>query len=134
MKEATRKKVKLTKNQSLVLDTLVKAGRPLGAYSLLEALRDYGFKAPPQIYRALEHLIELKAVHRLESLNAWTACCSSRHEDTPIFEICDDCGSVAEYVDANLVRSIIALSHRNHFAPKHSIIEIHGCCKSCNIN
>ena len=54
MKKSVVTKVKLTKNQSLVLDSLIKAGQPSGAYALLDSLRPHGFKAPLQIYRALE--------------------------------------------------------------------------------
>ena len=39
----------LTRNQSLVLDALAAADQPLGAYALLDALRDHGFKAPLQV-------------------------------------------------------------------------------------
>ncbi|MGB2321810.1 MAG: Fur family transcriptional regulator, partial [Candidatus Puniceispirillaceae bacterium] len=76
-------KSKLTRNQTLVLEALASAGQPLGAYSLLDLLRDQGFKAPLQVYRALDQLISEGLVHRLESLNAWTACCEDQHSYTP---------------------------------------------------
>ena len=77
MKQA---KLVLTKNQSLVLDALTNAHQALGAYALLDLLREKGFKAPLQIYRPLEQLVDLGLVHRLESLNAWTVCCTNKHE------------------------------------------------------
>ena len=58
----------------LVLKVLAKANAPLSAYSLLDKLREYGLKAPPQVYRALEKLIEIGKVHRIESMNAFIAC------------------------------------------------------------
>ena len=121
----------LTKNQSLVLGALSAASQPLGAYALLEELRDQGVKAPLQVYRALDQLIELKLVHRLESLNAWTVCCGDHHRDTPVFAICDDCGSVTEYFDKELSSGITSLSQRSGFVPDRSIIEIHGQCDKC---
>lgn len=121
----------LTKNQALVLGALSAASQPLGAYSLLEQLRDQGFKAPLQVYRALDQLIELKLVHRLESLNAWTVCCGDHHRDTPVFAICDDCGSVTEHFDKELSSGITSLSQRSGFVPDRSIIEIHGQCDKC---
>lgn len=121
----------LTKNQALVLGALSAASQPLGAYALLEQLRDQGFKAPLQVYRALDQLIELKLVHRLESLNAWTVCCGDHHRDTPVFAICDDCGSVTEHFDKELSSGITSLSQRSGFVPDRSIIEIHGQCDKC---
>ncbi len=58
----------LTRNQSLVLDTLSQSGGPLSAYTILDQLRDHGFRAPLQVYRALDKLVEFGMVHRLESL------------------------------------------------------------------
>jgi len=121
----------LTKNQSLVLEALTGAAQPLGAYALLDELRDHGFKAPPQVYRALDQLIGLGLVHRLESLNAWTICCGNHHKDTPVFAICDDCGTVTEHFDTQLSLGISSLSKRNGFVPDRSIIEIHGQCDKC---
>ena len=48
----------LTKNQSLVFDALSQAGAPLSAYGILDLLRDKGFRAPLQVYRALDKLVE----------------------------------------------------------------------------
>ena len=59
MNQKLKPKHKLTKNQTLVLKILEKANTPLSAYSLLDKLREHGFKAPPQVYRALDKLMEL---------------------------------------------------------------------------
>ena len=138
-KEKTMKKVnehhpKLTAKQDLVLAALANADQPLGAYALLDQLRDYGFKAPPQIYRTLDQLAEMKLVHRLESLNAWTTCCAEKHEcSTPIFAICNDCGHVTEHLDETLSENIAALPVSNGFIPDRSVIEIYGQCNNCII-
>ena len=44
----------LTKNQEMVLGALNDAKAPMSAYAILDELRDEGFRAPPQVYRALE--------------------------------------------------------------------------------
>ena len=131
MKSKPRQKQALTKNQSLVLGALRKAKQPVGAYELLDQLREQGLKAPLQIYRTLDQLIELKVVHRLESLNAWTLCCDAEHDSTPVFAICDDCGSVSEYFDENLNNNIAKISKQSGFVADRSIIEIHGRCDQC---
>ena len=131
MKNEPRSKKVLTKNQSLVFEALRKAKHPVGAYELLDQLREHGLKAPLQIYRTLDQLIELKIVHRLESLNAWTLCCDAEHDSTPVFAICNDCGIVTECFDENLSSNIQKISKRSGFVADRSIIEIHGRCDQC---
>ena len=128
MKQA---KLVLTKNQSLVLDALTNSHQALGAYALLDLLREKGFKPPLQIYRPLEQLVDLGLVHRLESLNAWTVCCTNKHEGTPIFAICDDCGLVTEHLDEKISDDIIALPGNRGFVPSRPIVEIYGHCNDC---
>ena len=124
----------LTKNQRLVMEALAGASQPLGAYALLDELREHGLKAPLQVYRALDQLIELRLVHRLESLNAWTVCCDNDHKETPVFAICNDCGIVTEYFDEQLSNDISQLSERSGFVPERSVIEIHGQCDKCGVD
>ena len=131
MKNKLRSEQVLTRNQSLVFEALRKAKNPVGAYELLDQLREYGLRAPLQIYRTLDQLIELKIVHRLESLNAWTLCCDAEHDSTPVFAICNDCGIVKEYFDETLSSNIANISKQSGFVADRSIIEIHGRCEQC---
>ena len=124
-------KTKLTKNQALVLKILTKASQPLGAYAILDKLRSHGFKAPLTVYRALEQLAGQGLVHKIESLNSWTTCCGDHHANSPVFEICNDCGVVTEQFDRELVKSLNSMSERSGFIPDRSIIEIHGRCDDC---
>ena len=124
-------KTKLTKNQALVLNVLTKASQPLGAYAILDELRSYGFKAPLTVYRALDQLAGIGLVHKLESLNSWTSCCSDHHANSPVFEICNDCGNVTEHFDKELLKNLSNVSERSGFIPDRSIIEIHGRCDDC---
>jgi len=127
----TDEKTKLTKNQALVLKILTKASQPLGAYAILDKLRSHGFNAPLTVYRALEQLAGQGLVHKIESLNSWTTCCGDHHANSPVFEICNDCGVVTEQFDRELVKSLNSMSERSGFIPDRSIIEIHGRCDDC---
>ena len=104
MKQKITPKHKLTKNQTLVLNVLAKANTPLSAYSILDKLREYGLKAPPQVYRALEKLIEIGKVHRIESMNAFIACEHNLCEISQMtaFTICQKCEKVSEVMDEEL--------------------------------
>ena len=114
-----------------VLEFLRRQGRPFSAYEILEAFREDGMTAATTVYRALAKLLETDHVHRIESLNAWTACCEPHHSEPPVFEICDGCGNVTEHVASRLARTIAALSTDTGFAPDRSVIEIHGRCSDC---
>ena len=64
----------LTKNQQTVLDILESAKEPLKAYAILFDTQKKGIKAPLQVYRALDKLIEIGKVHKIESKNSYIAC------------------------------------------------------------
>jgi Fur family zinc uptake transcriptional regulator len=134
MKKKVKSSKNLSKNQLLVMDSLKHARQPLGAYSLLDKLREKGLKAPLQVYRTLDQLEQMGIVHRIESLNAWTLCCAENHEGTPIFAICDDCGNVTEHLDNKLFDNIVALPVNGGFVPDRTVIEIHGKCHNCGTN
>lgn len=117
-----------------VYDCLRAQAGPLSAYRILEALRSEGLAAPTTVYRALDQLVAAGRIHRLESLNAWTACCAPCHAETPVFEICTDCGAVTEHLDARLACGVAELADRTGFSPDRSVIEIRGQCGDCRSN
>lgn len=125
--------VDLTKNQSLVFAALNKAEGPLSAYTILDELRDAGFRAPLQVYRALDKLVELGLVHRLESLNAFVACqhpgCEG-HESSA-FLICNDCGNVIEFSDNSLTQRLEKRAASESFNLQKTTVELRGSCGNC---
>jgi Fur family zinc uptake transcriptional regulator len=126
--------LKLTKNQSLVLEVLESHQNPLSAYSILEQLADAGLRAPPQVYRALEKLIDCGLIHKLESINSYVACqhrhCGS-HQVTS-FAICDTCERVLEIINQEFETTLHGLAERSGLNPTHSTVEIHGVCENCS--
>jgi Fur family zinc uptake transcriptional regulator len=124
----------LTKNQVMVLDVLSKSNAPLTAYGILDLLRDDGFRAPPQVYRALEKLCEFGMVHRLEGLNAFVACSHSHCQNGGLaaFAICEKCGEVREFTPAKMSNQLEEWANSKGFAAKKTTIELSGLCKACN--
>lgn len=123
----------LTRNQRLVLATLQGAEAPLGAYRILDELRDAGLRAPLQVYRALDRLVELGQVHRIECLNAFVAC-SAGHDhggETIAFAICEECGRVTEFADAEFERRLGVWCARHTFRRGKTTLEIRGLCEAC---
>jgi Fur family zinc uptake transcriptional regulator len=128
-----KQKQELTRNQRLVFETLVGAGTPLSAYALLDELRPEGLRAPLQIYRALEKLIEQGLVHRLETVNAFVAC-SRPHDhahETVAFTICERCGRVEEFADGTVAHRLADLARDRKFRIARTTIELRGTCAGC---
>ncbi len=123
----------LTKNQEMVLGALSQAKGPMSAYAILDELRQEGFRAPPQVYRALEKLMKNGLVHRLESLNAFVACSHGACHSTGLvaFAICDQCGLVSEFSDEAVTNSLTNWIAKNQFSNTKTTIEIRGDCAAC---
>jgi Fur family transcriptional regulator, zinc uptake regulator len=123
----------LTRNQQLVFDTVRRASLPMSAYALLDQLRGEGLKAPLQIYRALDKLVEHGLVHRLETLNAFVACKHQHNHSltATVFMICENCGTVAECTNACVNGDLSELAHGNDFQVAKTNIELRGKCGKC---
>ena len=134
MKKLHHSDTKLTKNQSLVFGVLTNAESPLSAYSILDQLRDAGFKAPLQVYRALNELQNVGLIHRIECLNAFIACskpdCGS-HEYIA-FAICENCEKVTEFSSDKIKSGLEFWSDQQEFKLQQTVIELRGKCKSCS--
>jgi len=126
-------KTDLTRNQTLVLDRLEKSEGPLSAYALLDQLRDDGFRAPLQVYRALDTLMKSGLVHRLESINSFVACHGHHHHDHGItgFAICETCGQVTEFTDPVVSERLEAWAQATGFKASKAAIELRGTCGKC---
>ena len=59
----------LSKNQQIIFDIIEKAKEPIKAYSILFNVQKKGIKAPLQVYRALDKLVEIGKIHKIESLS-----------------------------------------------------------------
>ena len=81
----------LSKNQQIVLEIIERAKEPLKAYSILFNVQKKGINAPQQIYRALDKLIEIGKIHKIESKNAFVACKNANCEvsKATAFSICN---------------------------------------------
>ncbi len=125
----------LTRNQSLVLGQLQSAHAPVTAYALLDKLRPHGFRAPLQVYRALDRLVALGHIHKLESINAFMACAHEHGQGCQHgvagFAICDSCGQVSEFADSAIEHRLEEWAKSSGFRAEKSAIELHGQCAAC---
>jgi Fur family zinc uptake transcriptional regulator len=124
---------KLTINQQTVLTLLEVSKEPLKAYAILFDIQKKGIKSPLQVYRALDKLIEIGRVHKIESKNSYIACnntdCSSKTSTS--FLICELCDDVTELKKNNLSMYFLKQSEKSNFKYKKHNLEIYGACKTC---
>ncbi|MFD3191822.1 Fur family transcriptional regulator [Sedimentitalea sp. HM32M-2] len=114
------------------LEILLHEHRALGAYELLDRLRDAGFGSqPPVAYRALDFLVENGFVHKIERLNAFIACAHPGASHSPAFLICRKCDAVAEAHSAPARGTLGDAARATGFKIERTVVEALGVCPSC---
>ena len=128
------KLAKLNPKTRKVFEVIESSKSPPGAYDLLNdrILRSIGFKAPTQIYRALKQLLDLKLIHKVESLNTFIACCSEHEKGPSILAICDNCGQVQDIPAENLAAQVEKELGKKFPGSKELKIELKGVCEECS--
>lgn len=123
---------RMTPVRRRVLEILLEQHKALGAYDVLARLATEGFgNQPPVAYRALEFLVEQGLAHRIQRLNAFTACIHPGQDHAPAFLICRLCHMVAE-AEATAARAALdAEAARAGFQVERSTIEALGLCPNC---
>lgn len=127
--------VRLTPLREDILRVLLSSHKALGAYDIIEALRDGGRRlAPISAYRVIDVLVEAGLVHRLESKNAYFACLAE-HDDTRslLVLVCERCARVAEVEATAAWEAIARLTQSSGFQVNNTVLEIQGICADCRI-
>jgi Fur family transcriptional regulator, zinc uptake regulator len=136
-----RRGAQLTELRRQVLRLVLEAGQPVGAYALLDRLRDSRpGAAPPTVYRALDFLLEQGLIHKVERLNAFIGCNGPvaeghgqghGHDHPHQFLICSRCGTTAEVCDQAVAQAVADAARAAGFAPLRTTVEIEGLCSAC---
>jgi Fur family zinc uptake transcriptional regulator len=123
----------LTRNQQIVLDIINKSSEPLKAYTILSNVQKKGIKAPPQVYRALDKLIEMGKIHKIESKNAFVACQNSscNISKATAFSICESCEEVTEIDNSKISKYLSSFADKVGMKYKKYNLEFFGLCKKC---
>jgi Fur family zinc uptake transcriptional regulator len=115
-----------------VLEILLQEHRALGAYVILDRLREEGFGSqPPVAYRALDFLVSNGLAHKIERLNAFIACSHPNHTHTPAFMICRVCDSVAETQSSPARGALGDAARATGFKIERTVVEAEGVCPAC---
>ena len=123
----------LSKNQKIIFNLIHKSSEPLKAYTILFNVQKKGIKAPPQVYRALDKLVEIGKIHKIESKNAFVACRNSDCEisKATAFSICESCEVVDEISDVKLSKYLSSFNHKKGMKFKRFNLELFGLCQKC---
>lgn len=123
---------RLTPIRRKVLEILLTQERSVKAYELLELIRDVQpGAAPPTVYRALDFLVEEGLVHRLDAINAWTACMDAAGKPHDLLVVCTQCGAVAELSDPTLNRQLAKKVAAAGFMLSGHETELRALCSLC---
>lgn len=123
---------KLTEQRREVLALLLSAPGSVKAYELLaEIQKQKPTAAPPTVYRALDFLVAAGLAHKLESKNAFVACCDFEHPHQGVLFICNQCHMVKELSDAVLTARLSEDAAALGFSVAPQDIEVKGLCANC---
>lgn len=115
-----------------VLEILLNKNTAIGAYEILDLLREAGFKnQPPVAYRALDFLVQNGFAHKIEQLNSFIGCTHPGKDHSPAFMICRKCDSVSEEEALTRNFSVSQIASKAGFTVEKAVIEARGLCHSC---
>ena len=119
----------------LVLKVLQSNVKPLSAYEILEKVKEFGIKSPPIVYRALDTLMKIGKVHKINELNTFIACdCEEDHQHLlSILTICQSCNEVSELHDHIVIDHLAKLKTLNIYLANKAVIELPIMCQNCII-
>ncbi|MEO1536152.1 MAG: transcriptional repressor [Pseudomonadota bacterium] len=127
--------LRMTPVRRKVLELLLQEHRALGAYTILDLLRDAGFGSqPPVAYRALDFLSKHGFVHKIERLNAFVACLHPGARHTPAFMICRKCDAIAETQTADVKEVLGDAARATGFQIERTVLEAEGVCPACAVD
>ena len=129
------KETNLSKNQQIIFDIIDKSSEPLKAYAILFNVQKKGIKAPLQVYRALDKLVEIGKIHKIESRNAFIACQNSSCQisKATAFSICEVCEKISEINNFKLSKYLSNFSDNTGMKYSKYNLEFFGLCKKCTI-
>ena len=126
-------KHRLTDPRRRVLQVIVASEKPIKAYEILDKISKIAKKPkPPTIYRAIQFWHSNNFIHRIESLNAYSACMAEHFHKGSQFLICDECGKVIETHFCELPSDIRKSTKLNTFTPTRWNLEVKGTCGKCS--
>lgn len=132
--------IAMTPKRLEVYTTLLKAGHPLSAYELIDAVKtDFARQLTPiSIYRMLEFLEQKHLVRKLKSASKYVAtnlAAEANSHQVSQFLICGECGEVKELgVDERLLGELKTFISSSGFQLKNLELELDCVCTDCSVS
>ncbi|WP_051329275.1 Fur family transcriptional regulator [Geminicoccus roseus] len=116
-----------------LLELLRQAGRPVGAYALLQMLSAKLERriSPHSLYRALGRLTGQGLVVRVERRDCYLATRHPGIAGARLFLICGICDAVEEKLSPRLDAQLAGEARASGFQVQSSVVEVEGACRSC---
>jgi len=131
-KHCAAHRLQFTPVRRRVLEILLQEHVALGAYDILERLRQEGLGSqPPVAYRALDFLLTNGFAHKVERLNAFVACAHPGQAHSPAFMICRECDTVVETRSTLNKGALGTMARTAGFRIERTVIEAEGLCGAC---
>ncbi|EWH10766.1 Fe2+/Zn2+ uptake regulation protein [Catenovulum agarivorans DS-2] len=130
--------VRLTVKRKMVMVALIRVGKAVSAYELIEYCKKHDGVTLPAIsvYRILAFLQSHHMVHKLDLANKFVACSHlscGHHHQTSQFLICTDCNKVEEIeVATETITSLQSSINKAGFTLASQQLEMHGVCIECS--
>ncbi|MCM2971342.1 transcriptional repressor [Larsenimonas suaedae] len=125
--------VRFTAIRKRVFELIAGSDSGVKAYDILDLLaKEHASARPPTVYRALDFLLELGLIHRIESLNAYVACPCPDHKRGFQLMICQECGNVEELHDERMSEHLDGVASEYGFSIRRQTIELLGLCRQCH--
>jgi len=108
--------VRLTAIRRRILELVCSSHKAIGAYELLDLFQEEDAKAKPvTIYRALDFLMGVGLVHKIESLNAFIGCLQADTKHQSVILICDNCKNAYELDAKAVYQSVFEMGEKVQF-------------------
>lgn len=121
----------LSKNETLVWETLAAGDDPLKAYEILDQLKERGVRAPMTVYRALDGLEGKGHIHKIDGMNAFVLCNHEGPHMVQTFLVCEKCSNVKELEMVAVEAGILDAVRKSSFEMNTARLEIKGECERC---
>ena len=121
----------LSKNETMVWETLAAGDDPLKAYEILDQLKERGVRAPMTVYRALDGLEGKGHIHKIDGMNAFVLCNHEGPHLVQTFLVCESCSNVKELEMVAVEAGILDAVRKSSFEMNTARLEIKGACEAC---
>lgn len=126
----SRNQISLSHQQELILKIIAEHNNAIAANEILTQLVQINPKANRMtIHRALEYLISLNLIHKIQFNNTYTLC-NHLNEHSCQLLVCQLCGSQIELHSEEIRQTLLKASEKFNFTIGNPL-EIMGYCAQC---